>query len=148
MRVMITIDPFNLNRFVGAQDSFYKEALHEIRSGQKDGHWIWFIFPQMKGLGYSPMAQNYGITSIAEARAYLAHPILRAHLIEITEALLRHKDKSAYDILGSIDAIKVRSCMTLFDALEPNSIFADVLAAFYNNECDELTLKMLRTEQL
>ena len=145
---MNTIDPFNLNRFVGAQDSFYKEALREIRNGYKDGHWIWFIFPQMKGLGYSPMAQNYGITSIEEARAYLVHPVLRARLIEITEALLRHKDKSAYDILGSIDAIKVRSCMTLFDAIEPNSIFADVLATFYNNERDELTLKMLKTEQL
>lgn len=145
---MNTIGPFNLNRFVGAQESFYKAALREIRNGQKDGHWIWFIFPQMKGLGYSPMSQNYGITSLDEARAYLAHPILRAHLIEITEVLLGHKGKSAYDILGSIDAIKVRSCMTLFDTIEPNSIFADVLAAFYNNERDELTLKMLNTEQL
>lgn len=141
-------DPFNLNRFVGAQDSFYKEALREIRNGRKEGHWIWFIFPQMKGLGYSPMAQNYGITSLNEARAYLAHPVLKSRLIEITEALLRHKDKTAYEIFGTIDAIKVRSCMTLFDLIEPNSIFADTLAAFYNNERDELTLNIINFRPL
>lgn len=141
-------DPFNLNRFVGAQESFYKDALREMRKGQKEGHWIWFIFPQMKGLGHSPMADNYGITSIDEARAYLAHPVLRLHLIEITKALLQHKDKTAYEILGTLDAIKVRSCMTLFDLVEPNSIFADTLAAFYNNERDELTLNILNTQQL
>lgn len=141
-------DPFNLNRFVGAQESFYKDALREIRKGRKEGHWIWFIFPQMKGLGYSPMSENYGITSLDEARAYLAHPVLRSRLFEITEALLCHKDKTAYEILGTIDAIKVRSCMTLFDLVEPNSIFAETLATFYNNERDELTLNLVNTPQL
>jgi uncharacterized protein (DUF1810 family) len=100
----------------------------------------------MKGLGYSPMSENYGITSLDEARAYLAHPVLRSHLIEITEALLQHKDKAAFEILGTIDAIKVRSCMTLFDIVEPNSIFAETLAAFYNNERDKLTLTILNAK--
>lgn len=136
-------DPYNLNRFVRAQESCYKTALQEISNGEKQSHWIWFIFPQMKGLGHSSMAQNYGITSFDEAKAYLAHPILREHLIEITQALLMHKDKTAYDILGHIDAIKVRSCMTLFDLIEPNTIFAEVLDIFYNGERDKRTLAMI-----
>ncbi len=141
-------DPFLLQRFVDAQQHTYKYALEEIRNGRKDGHWIWFIFPQMKGLGYSPMSENYGVTSLDEARAYLAHPILRSRLIEITKALLQHKDKTAYEIFGTIDAIKVRSCITLFDIIEPNSIFADTLAAFYNNERDELTLNIINSRPL
>lgn len=140
-------DPYNLNRFLGAQQSFYEQALKEIRNGRKESHWIWFIFPQMRGLGISPISQNYGISSLDEARAYLAHPILRSHLIEITEALLQHKDKMAFEILGTIDAIKVRSCMTLFDRIEPNSIFAETLAAFYNNERDELTINLINIPQ-
>ena len=141
-------DPFLLQRFVDTQLHSYNYALEEIRNGRKVGHWIWYIFPQMKGLGQSYMSENYGITSLDEARAYLAHPVLRSRLFEITEALLCHKDKTAYEILGTIDAIKVRSCMTLFDLVEPNSIFAETLATFYNNERDELTLNLVNTPQL
>lgn len=142
---MNTLDPFNLNRFLGAQESYYVDALREIKQRYKQSHWIWFIFPQMRGLGRSYMAECYGISSIEEARAYLDNPILKARLIEITTALLQHKGKStAYEILGTIDAIKVRSCMTLFDHILPNSIFAEVLDAFYNSERDAQTFKLLQ----
>ena len=142
---MKTIETFNLNRFLGAQESFYADALKEIKRGYKESHWIWFIFPQMRGLGCSPMAENYGIKSIEEARAYLENPILKKRLIEISSALLKHKGKStAYEILGTLDAIKVRSSMTLFDHVMPNAIFADVLDAFYNGERDVMTLELLK----
>ena len=141
---MNTPDPFNLNRFLGAQESFYADALKEIKQGYKQSHWIWFIFPQLRGLGRSPMAENYGITSIEEARAYLANPTLRKRLIEISTALLKHKGNStAYEILGTLDAMKVRSSMTLFDQVMPNTIFAEVIDAFYNGERDEITLELL-----
>lgn len=133
-----------------AQEHYYADALREIRNGRKTSHWIWFIFPQMAGLGYSPMAQEYGIKSQEEARAYLAHPVLRQRLLEITEALLAHSKKglfhspkTAFEILGTIDAIKVRSCMTLFDIVEPNGLFAEVLNTFYEGERDPLTLEKL-----
>ena len=143
---MNTPDPFNLNRFLGAQESYYADALREIKQGYKQSHWIWFIFPQMRGLGRSPMAENYGIKSIEEARAYLEDPILKKRLIEISSALLKHKGKStAYEILGTIDAIKVRSSMTLFDHIMPHAIFAEVLDTFYNSERDELTIRILLT---
>ena len=99
----------------------------------------------MRGLGMSSMAEYYGISSIEEARAYLNHPILKARLIEISTALLQHKGRStAYEILGTIDAIKVRSCMTLFDHIMPHAIFAEVLDAFYNSQRDELTLNLFQ----
>ena len=147
---MNTKDPFNLQRFLGAQESFYAQALKEIRNGRKTSHWIWFIFPQLRGLGHSPMADNYGISSLDEARAYWEHPILHQRLVEITESLLIHSKrrifhspKTAFEILGTIDAIKVRSCMTLFDIVEPNGIFAEVLNVFYEGERDPLTLEKL-----
>lgn len=147
---MNTQDPFNLQRFLGAQESFYAQALKEIRNGQKTSHWIWFIFPQLRGLGHSPMADNYGISSLDEARAYWEHPILHQRLVKITESLLIHSKrrifhspKTAFEILGTIDAIKVRSCMTLFDMVEPNSIFAEVINAFYEGKRDPLTLEKL-----
>ena len=143
---MNTQDTFNLQRFLDAQENAYADALHEIRQGYKQNHWIWFIFPQMRGLGRSSMAEYYGISSIEEARAYLGHPTLRARLIEISTALLQHNGKStAYEILGTIDAIKVRSSMTLFDHIMPHAIFAKVLNAFYNSERDELTIKILHS---
>ena len=139
-------DPFHLQRFIDAQQHTYHYALDEIRNGRKEGHWIWYIFPQMKGLGQSYMSENYGIVSLDEARAYLAHPILRSRLIEITQTLLQHKDKSAFEIFGTIDAVKVRSCMTLFDVVEPISIFDDILSSFYHNERVELTLNKLKDQ--
>lgn len=141
---MNTQDTFNLQRFLDAQKNDYADALREIKQGYKQSHWIWYIFPQMRGLGHSSMAEYYGISSIEEARAYLDHPTLKARLIEISTALLQHKGKStAYEILGTIDAIKVRSSMTLFDHILPNAIFAKVLDAFYNSQRDELTLKFI-----
>ncbi len=141
---MNNLDSFNLQRFLAAQESYYADALKEIKQGYKQSHWIWFIFPQMRGLGQSSMAEYYGISSIEEARAYLDNPMLRVRLIEISTALLQHKGRStAYEILGTIDAIKVRSSMTLFDYIMPSSVFAEVLNAFYNSERDELTIKIL-----
>ena len=143
---MNTPDTFNLHRFLSAQEYDYPIALREIQNGCKQSHWIWFIFPQMRGLGRSSMAEYYGISSIEEARAYLDNPILKARLIEISTALLQHKGKStAYEILGTIDAIKVRSSMTLFDHILPNTIFAEVLDAFYNGEHDEKTTQMIQS---
>lgn len=142
---MTTPDTFHLQRFLDAQENDYADALREIKQGYKQSHWIWFIFPQMRGLGRSSMAEYYGISSIEEARAYLDHPTLKSRLIEISTALLQHKGKStAYEILGTIDAIKVRSCMTLFDHILPNAIFADVLDTFYNSQRDELTLNLFQ----
>ena len=143
---MKTQDPFNLQRFLDAQKNDYADALHEIKQGYKQSHWIWFIFPQMRGLGMSYMAEYYGISSIEEARAYLDHPTLRARLLEISTALLKHKGKStAYEILGTIDAIKVRSSVTLFDHIMPHAIFAKVLDAFYNSQRDEKTTQMIQS---
>ena len=143
---MKTQDPFNLQRFLDAQKNDYADALHEIKQGYKQSHWIWFIFPQMRGLGMSYMAEYYGISSIEEARAYLDNPTLRARLLEISTALLKHKGKStAYEILGTIDAIKVRSSVTLFDHIMPHAIFAKVLDAFYNSQRDEKTTQMIQS---
>lgn len=121
-----------LHRFFKAQERDYAQALSEIKAGQKQSHWIWYIFPQMKGLGFSSMSEYYGISSRQEAEDYLAHPVLNQRLREITTALLKHSGKlTAWEILGTTDAMKVRSCMTLFDAISPNDIFADVLNNFY-----------------
>ena len=138
----------NLNRFVVAQESpyfGYDVALKEIRAGKKSSHWIWYIFPQMRGLGRSHYAQFYGIVDVAEATAYLNHQVLGARLREISQALLEHRAMSAEQILGGIDACKVRSCMTLFNRLAPNEVFGQVLEAFYDGEC-QATLAMLEGE--
>ncbi len=132
-----------VERFVKAQEWQYADALSEIKNGCKVGHWIWYIFPQLHGLGRSEMCEIYGIRGRAEAEEYLKNPTLSARLREISEALLAHKGKSAKQILGGIDAMKVRSSMTLFDAIEPNSIFAEVLDAFYDGKRCQLTLKMI-----
>lgn len=129
----------DIERFVEAQESPYAgyiQALKEIKTGRKVSHWIWYIFPQLLGLGHSRMSHFYGIADKAEAEAYLNHPILGPRLREISEALLTHADKSAEWILGDIDAQKVKSCMTLFDCIYPNEIFSEVLDFFYNGERD------------
>lgn len=145
----------DLQRFVEAQELDYEQALKEIRQGRKMSHWIWYIFPQIQGLGHSIMAERYAINSLEEAGAYINHPVLGARLIEISTALLRHakdgfltKSKTAEQILGNIDALKVRSCMTLFDLVQPNSIFSNVLDAFYNSERDPLTLEILKRQAM
>ncbi|MCD8235191.1 MAG: DUF1810 domain-containing protein [Prevotellaceae bacterium] len=131
---------YNLERFLTAQECSYEEALQEIKDGFKQTHWIWFIFPQLAVLGYSANAKYYGISGYDEAEVYLNHPLLGPRLREVTMALLEHSGESAVDILGNIDAIKVRSCMTLFDAVSPDDIFQEVLDAFYGGTSDKKTL--------
>lgn len=123
-----------LERFIEAQKRDYKAALEEVRSGQKRTHWIWYIFPQMYGLGHSYYANLYGIRDRKEAEAYLNDEILGKRLREVTSALLQHEGKTAEEIFGELDAMKVRSSMTLFDAVCPNDIFAEVLDKFYDGE--------------
>ncbi len=140
-------DPFHLRRFVDAQEdaAIYARALGELRAGRKRGHWIWFVFPQVAGLGRSPISRAYAIRSLEEARAYLAHPVLGPRLRESAEALLAAAPgASAERILGGIDAIKVRSSMTLFLRAEPEQlIFQAVLTRFYSGEPDPETDRLL-----
>ena len=135
---------YNLERFVEAQRYSYDTALNEIRSGEKRGHWIWYIFPQLKGLGRSSRSYDYGIEDIDEARSYLAHPVLGARLIEITQALLTLSDCNARNVMG-FDDVKLRSCMTLFAIAsgEEDSVFHKVLYKFFDGEQDPLTLSLL-----
>ena len=135
-----------LDRFLTAQVGDYDEALAEIVAGEKQSHWIWFVFPQMQGLGMSWTSEYYGIADLAEAKAYLAHPVLGERLREITRALLGHRTKSAREILGFPDDLKVCSCMTLFDLIEPDGLFAEVLDVFYGGKRDEKTLSMVDKE--
>ena len=141
------IDPYNLKRFTDAQDRIYDAALAELHAGSKRSHWMWFIFPQFAGLGRSPTAQLFSIGSLDEARAYLQHPLLGPRLRRCVEALLQWKGRSAEQVLGSIDAMKLRSSLTLFDRIEPSGIFAAGLAAFYAGEPDEQTLALLNRPQ-
>ena len=132
-----------LNRFVRAQEHSYAQALSEIKVGRKYSHWIWYIFPQLKGLGRSWNSDYYGLDSLAEAASYLAHPTLGLRLREITLALLEHSGKKPKDILGDIDATKVCSSMTLFDKVCPGDIFARVLDEFYDGRRCNCTLRMI-----
>lgn len=132
-----------LEIFIEAQKRDYQLALEEVRAGKKQSHWIWYIFPQMYGLGRSYFAQLYGIHDREEAEAYLNHEILGKRLREITMALLEHGAYSAEEIFGDLDAMKVRSCMTLFDVISPEDIFAEVLNKFYANKRCDLTIRML-----
>ena len=137
---------FDLERFVKAQDSkwgAYREALQEIKNGHKQGHWIWYVFPQIKGLGHSQNSEYYGISGKDEARAYLNHPVLGARLKEITKAFLECNTTSAYNMFGFPDVLKVQSCMTLFDIVSPNDIFAEVLDKFFEGKRCEQTVKRL-----
>jgi len=137
-------DPYDLQRFVDAQDGVYETALAELRAGSKQSHWMWFIFPQLRGLGLSPTAHLYGLVSLDEARAYLQHPLLGARLHQCAEALAPWANRrSAEDIFGPIDAMKLRSSLTLFDKIEPNGTFGESLTAFFNGVPDERTLALL-----
>jgi len=129
---------YDLERFVEAQELDYASALNEVKNGEKRGHWIWYIFPQIKGLGHSYNSEFYGISSKEEAKAYLDHPVLGMRLREITQALLDCGHPSADDIFGFPDVLKVRSCMTLFDLVAPDDIFNDVLYKYYEGQrCDK-----------
>jgi uncharacterized protein (DUF1810 family) len=134
----------NLDRFIDAQKSTYAVALGELRAGWKQGHWMWFIFPQLTGLGYSSTAQFYAIRDLDEAAAYLAHPVLGPRLIESCEALLLYPERSARDILGSPDDLKLRSCATLFAQVQPpHTVFERILTTFYSGGPDLRTLELL-----
>jgi uncharacterized protein (DUF1810 family) len=138
-------DPHDLNRFVRAQSDTYDRALAEIRGGRKRSHWMWFIFPQFDGLGSSPTAREYAIKSVAEARAYLAHPVLGPRLVESAEAALGVKDRSASEIFGSPDDLKLRSSATLFAAVSgAGSVFHRLLDKYYDGRPDERTLALLK----
>lgn len=142
------MEPVDLARFVAAQDGVYPGVVEELRRGRKVGHWIWFIFPQVAGLGRSAMSEHYAIGSLAEARAYLAHPILGPRLRECAELLLAAPaGRAAADILGGLDAMKVRSSMTLFARADPSEPpFRRVLDRFYGGAADPLTDRLLSPE--
>lgn len=135
---------FDIERFVSAQDGgVYEQALAEIRAGRKRGHWIWFVFPQARGLGRSPMAARHGIASRAELDAYVNHPLLRARLLEISHAFLALPGSDPVAVLGDIDALKVRSSMTLFELTSTDPVFGNVLDKYYAGSRDELTLRIV-----
>lgn len=142
--IMKNIENTGLQRFIEAQNDSYDQALKEIRNGRKLTHWIWYIFPQMKGLGFSYNSEYYGITSLQEAKDYLENELLRKRLFEITESLLMHKGKDIESIMGDIDALKLKSSMTLFDAVQPDDIFGEVLDEFYGGERCRRTLEKIR----
>ena len=136
-------DPFQLRRFIEAHEGMFETALAEIRAGRKESHWIWFIFPQIAGLGRSPTAQFYAIRSIHEARAFLAHPLLGDRLRTAVEAIATAASNSSpSEILGDVDAMKLRSSLTLFDAASGDPVFADALDALFGSP-DETTLAVL-----
>ena len=138
-------DPFNLTRFVKAQERTYKAALRELRGGRKHGHWMWFIFPQFEGLGASANSRWYAIRSLGEAMAYLDHPVLGPRLHECAETFMLIPGPSAEDILGSLDAMKLKSSMTLFEIVAPpNSAFARVLDEYFRGERDEMTVRAVK----
>jgi uncharacterized protein (DUF1810 family) len=143
---MLNDDPFNLNRFIRAQESVYENVLWELQNGRKQTHWMWFIFPQIEGLGYSPMSKLYSIKNIMEAREYLQHPILGARLLDCARIVLELKDRSAHEIFGSPDDLKLQSSMTLFTTLtDSGSVFEQVLDNYYNGERDGKTLDLLKS---
>jgi uncharacterized protein (DUF1810 family) len=139
----MTGDPYQLDRFIRAQDQVYPRALDEIKQGRKTRHWMWFVFPQMAGLGHSPMAQRYAISGLAEARAYLGHPVLGARLAEIVEALQALPPTSAEAVFGSIDAVKLRSCLTLFGRVGGGPLFDAALHRWFGGAEDEATLRLI-----
>jgi uncharacterized protein (DUF1810 family) len=137
-------DPYNLDRFAQAQKRIYREALSELKQGRKRSHWMWYVFPQFDGLGFSATSQQYPIKSVEEAEAYLNHPVLGLRLIECAEATLRVEGRSAYDIFGSPDDLKLRSCATLFAQVSPaESVFNRLLEKYFHGERDCKTLRLL-----
>ncbi len=134
----------SLDRFVQAQTLMYQSVLKQIQNGKKTSHWMWFMFPQLRGLGTSTIAHLYGISGLGEAKAYLAHPVLSGRLYELCGELLKHKDKTALEIFGDIDEMKLKSSMTLFALTsEDYTIFDEVLECFFGGEMDEVTVKLI-----
>ena len=136
--------PVDLERFVTAQRGTYDAARDELRAGRKTGHWIWFVFPQIAGLGRSELSRFYAIASLEEARAYLAHPVLGPRLRECTELILATRDRTAVEIFGPLDAVKVSSSMTLFHRADPDDpLFSDVLDRYFGGIADAATDALL-----
>jgi len=139
-------DPFDLQRFVQAQQPIIAQVYQELRDGRKQTHWMWFIFPQIAGLGHSAMAQRYAISSLPEAQAYLNHPVLGSRLIELTEIVNRLPARTAHQIFGSPDDMKFHSSMTLFAQAAPEiPAFDDAMKRYFRNEMDEATLDRLKS---
>ncbi|SON54146.1 hypothetical protein HDIA_0605 [Hartmannibacter diazotrophicus] len=139
-------EPFDLARFIEAQDRVYETVLEELHAGRKVRHWMWFVFPQIAGLGSSGMARRYAISSLDEAKAYLAHPLLSARLDECTHLVLATKGLPLDNLFGSIDTMKFRSSMTLFDhASEEPNVYGEALEVFFDGERDWMTLARLKT---
>jgi uncharacterized protein (DUF1810 family) len=137
-------DPFDLNRFLQAQEDDYEQALAEIKGGRKRTHWMWYIFPQFDGLALSSTSKFYSIKSVEEAKAYLAHPVLGRRLLECSEAVVSVEGRSALKILGSPDDMKLRSCATLFASVSSaGCIFDRILDKFYKGQRDDKTLRLL-----
>lgn len=140
-------DPFELSRFLEAQRGSYEIAIAELRAGEKRSHWIWFVFPQLRGLGRSSMSQRYGLSGVAEAAAYLAHPVLGVRLLEAIQAMLANGLVPAAAILGELDALKFRSCLTLFSTTAPaEPLFAAALARYFAGQPDPATLKLMASQ--
>jgi uncharacterized protein (DUF1810 family) len=141
---MLMPEPFDLDRFVHAQEENYSDALAELRAGRKRTHWSWYVFPQLHGLGSSDMSVRYAISGLPEAKAYLAHPILGVRLVDCVAAINQHAGKTPEAILGNIDAHKLHSCVTLFARVcEPGSIFHQALATHFAGHEDQATLALL-----
>lgn len=141
-------DQFNLNRFVIAQEKVYDTALSELRNGEKLTHWMWFIFPQIEGLGITPTSKYYAIKNLEEARQYLHHPVLGARLLECAEAVLAVQGSSASDIFGYPDYLKLKSSMTLFSSVAgPDSVFVRILDKYFNGERDMKTVELLEMQK-
>jgi uncharacterized protein (DUF1810 family) len=137
-------DPYNLDRFVSAQRDVYPDVVAELRQGRKTSHWMWFVFPQIAGLGHSSMAARYAISSLDEARAYLEHPVLSGRLIECATILLANTDSTAAEIFGDVDAMKLRSSMTLFQRAEPaESVFGRVIDRYFEGVPDAATDRLI-----
>ena len=138
-------DPFDLERFVEAQASVYPQVVAELTAGRKRSHWMWFVFPQLRGLGHSTMAERYGISGAEEARAYVSHPVLGPRLLECTDLALAIERKSVTDIFDPPDDLKLRSCLTLFESVAPqHPAFALALEKLFGGERDATTVEMLR----
>jgi uncharacterized protein (DUF1810 family) len=136
-------DEYDLQRFVEAQEPVFKHVREELGRGRKTSHWMWFVFPQVAGLGLSPMSQRFAISSLDEAAAYLHHPILGPRLRECVAMVLNRRSRSAREIFGSPDDMKFRSCLTLFDRAAPGDVFATALAVFFDGVPDAATLDKL-----
>ena len=137
----------DLQIFVQAQEDIYEQALAELKNGSKESHWMWFVFPQIAGLGNSEMARKYAIPNLADAKAYLSHDLLGSRLHECTEAVLAVEGRTAHEILGSPDDMKLKSCMTLFEVADgPGSVFSSILEKYFEGQRDERSLMILNAQ--